>query len=223
MLAVSGLLPGFAEVERLALPEAQLTWWPAWLDAGAARELFAVLQEETPWEQSEIRIAGRLLRIPRLNAWYGDPGAGYGYSGTRLARQSWTPALAAVRDAVEQATGHCFNSALLNLYRSGADSVDWHSDDEPELGPQPVIATLSLGAARRFELRHRTRAASRQRLQLGDGALLLMAGDMQRHWRHRVPKEPGIAAPRISITFRRAAPARSWRSPDRVVESTPGC
>ena len=220
---MSGLLLGFAEVERLVLPDAELTWWPAWQGAEAARELFAVLQRETPWEQSEIRIAGRLLRIPRLNAWYGDPGAGYGYSGTRLAHQPWTPALAAVRDAIQQRTGHSFNSALLNLYRSGADSVDWHSDDEPELGPRPVIAALSLGAARRFELRHRARPALRHRLQLGDGALLLMAGDMQRHWRHRVPKESGIAAPRISITFRRAAPARSWHTPYRVVESAPGC
>jgi len=216
---MSGALPGFAAVERLLLPDAELTWWPAWLAADAARELFAALARQTPWEQSEIRIAGRRLRIPRLNAWYGDPGAGYGYSGARLARHAWTPALAAVREAVERATGHRFNSALLNLYRSGADSVDWHSDDEAELGPEPVIAALSLGATRRFELRHRAKAALRHRLALGDGALLLMAGAMQRHWRHRVPKEPGVAAPRISITLRLARPARQWR----VAAPAPGC
>lgn len=220
---MSDALPGFAAMERLALPDAELTWWPAWLDADAASELFALLQHETPWEQSEIRIAGRRIPIPRLNAWYGDPGAGYSYSGTQLTRRSWTPALTGLRSAVECATGRTFNSALLNYYRGGADSVDWHSDDEPELGPEPVIAALSLGATRRFELRHRIDAALRHRLDLGDGALLLMAGGMQRHWRHRVPKEPGIAAPRISITFRLARPVREWRAAARVAEPTPGC
>lgn len=220
---MSDLLPVFAPVERLTLPDAELTWWPAWLAADAARELFTALQRETPWEQSEIRIAGRRLRIPRLNAWYGDPGAGYGYSGARLTRHAWTPTLAAVRAAVENATGHAFNSALLNLYRSGADSVDWHSDDEAELGPAPVIAALSLGATRRFELRHRVDASSRHHLELGDGALLLMAGGMQRHWRHRVPKESGVAAPRISVTFRCARPVRQWRADARVAEPSPGC
>ena len=220
---MSGTLPGFAAVERLKLSDAELSWWPAWLATDAARDLFAVLARETPWEQSEIRIAGRRMRIPRLNAWYGDTGAGYGYSGIRLARHPWTPALAAVREAVQDTSGQAFNSALLNYYRSGADSVDWHSDDEAELGPEPVIAALSLGATRRLELRHRADASLRHRLELDDGALLLMAGGMQRHWRHRVPKEPQVAAPRISITFRLARPVRQWRADARVPEPAPGC
>jgi alkylated DNA repair dioxygenase AlkB len=218
---VSGLLESPA-VERLALPDAELRWWPRWLEDGEADALCAALWSATPWEQSEITIAGRRLRIPRHNAWYGDPGAAYGYSGTRLARNPWTPRLAALRDRVQRATGARFNSALLNCYRSGADSVDWHSDDEPELGPAPVIAVLSLGAPRRFELRHRTRPGLRRRLDLGGGSLLLMAGPMQAHWQHRIPKQPEVAGVRISLTFRLAGERRAWAR-DPVADPGTGC
>lgn len=216
-MAVSGLLD-LAAAERLALPDAELRWWPQWLAAAEADALFAGLLAETPWEQSEIAIAGRRLRIPRLNAWYGDPGADYGYSGTRLARNPWTARLAALRARVERDTGASFNSALLNCYRSGADSVDWHSDDEPELGPAPVIAVVSVGVARNFELRHRTRPALRRCLTLGGGSLLLMAGPMQRCWRHRIPKQPGLAGVRISVTWRRAGEPRG-----PLADSGAGC
>lgn len=219
---MSGLLPGFAAVERLALPDAELTWWPAWLAADAACELFAALQRRHPGSRAKSASPGAGCAFPaqclvwrsrrRLRLFRRAPGApcldaeaGGGAGGGRARHR------------------HAFNSALLNLYRSGADSVDWHSDDEAELGPAPVIAALSLGATRRFELRHRFDAALHHRLDLGDGALLLMAGDMQRQWRHRIPKEPGVAAPRISITFRRARPVRQWRADARVAEPTPGC
>lgn len=200
----------FDAVQQLPLPDAELTHWPRFLSASAARELFQELERSAPWEQTQIRIAGRHLPIPRLNVWYGDPGANYGYSGARLTSHPWTPALAALRGRVEAITGHRFNSALLNCYRSGQDSVDWHSDDEAVLGPEPVIATLSLGVARRFELRHRSQPGLRRQLVLADGSLLLMAGPMQRHWRHRVPKEPGVEGPRISITLRLAQSVREW-------------
>lgn len=197
-------------IARLSLPDAELALWPDFLSAAAARDLLDELAATAPWEQSLIRIAGRELPIPRLNVWYGDPGTNYGYSGARLASHPWTPALAGLRRRVESITGCAFNSALVNCYRSGRDSVDWHSDDEAVLGPAPVIATLSLGAARRFELRHRTRRGLRRHLVLEAGSLLLMAGATQRHWRHRVPREPAVADMRISITLRRVRSVRDW-------------
>jgi len=198
------------DIARLSLPDAELAFWPDFLSPAEARALLRELETTAPWEQSLIRIAGRELPIPRLNVWYGDPGANYGYSGARLESHPWTPALAVLRRRVETITGREFNSALLNCYRSGQDSVDWHSDDEAVLGPAPTIATLSLGAARRFELRHRTQRGLRRHLVLENGALLLMAGAMQRHWRHRIPKEPAVADLRISITFRRVRSIRDW-------------
>jgi alkylated DNA repair dioxygenase AlkB len=198
------------DIVRLSLPDAALALWPDFLPAAESRELLRELAATAPWEQSLIRIAGRELPIPRLNVWYGDPGTNYGYSGARLESHPWTPALAALRRRVETITGREFNSALLNCYRSGLDSVDWHSDDEAVLGPEPAIATLSLGAARRFELRHRTQPGLRRHLVLENGSLLLMAGALQRHWRHRIPKQPAVADRRISITFRLVRSIRDW-------------
>jgi alkylated DNA repair dioxygenase AlkB len=210
-------------VARLPLPDAELAHWPGFLPASAAQDLFRELEITAPWEQTQIRIAGRPLAIPRLNVWYGDPGTNYGYSGARLASHPWTPALAALRSQVETITGHRFNSALLNCYRSGRDSVDWHSDDEAVLGPEPVIATLSLGVARRFEMRHRSQAGLRRQLVLESGSLLLMAGSMQRHWRHRVPKEPAVEGARISITLRLVRSVREWTAIRSMVRDPGGC
>ncbi|MFA5493362.1 MAG: alpha-ketoglutarate-dependent dioxygenase AlkB [Porticoccaceae bacterium] len=196
----------FATDETIALSGGELRYWPAFLDSGQSAGLYAALRQGTPWVQSRIRIAGKSVAIPRLNAWYGDSGVEYGYSGVLLATQPWSPALAALKRRVEAVTGLGFNSALVNLYRNGADSVDWHSDDEPELGPAPQVASLSLGAVRRFELKHRTIPGERCRLDLPDGSLLLMAGELQRHWRHRVPKQPGVTEERINITFRAVRP-----------------
>lgn len=213
----------FDAVQRLLLPDAELTHWPDFLPTSAAQDLFRELERSAPWEQSLIRIAGRHLPIPRLNVWYGDPGANYGYSGARLTSHPWTPALGAVRSQIEAATQQCFNSALLNCYRSGQDSVDWHSDDEAVLGPQPVIATLSLGVARRFEMRHRSQSGLRRHLVLESGSLLLMAGPMQRHWRHRVPKEPTVEGARISITMRLVRGIREWTATQHMVRSEGEC
>lgn len=188
--------------ETIALRDGELRYWPVFLDSGQSAALRLVLRRDTPWVQSRIRIAGKSIPIPRLNAWYGDRGVEYGYSGVRLATEPWTAELAALKRRIEAATGLGFNSALVNFYRNGADSVDWHSDDERELGAAPQVASLSLGAVRRFELKHRTIPSERCHLDLPDGSLLLMAGDLQHHWRHRVPKQPGVTGERINITFR---------------------
>lgn len=180
-----------------------------WLAPDAAEALFSRLRASTAWEQSTIRIAGKPVRIPRLNAWYGDEGRGYTYSGTRFEARPWTDDLADVKAAVQETVDeHCpglgfrINSALLNLYRDGNDSVGWHSDNERELGPEPQIASLSLGAARRFVLKDRRDRSSTFELTLGSGTLLLMLGATQRHWLHAVPKTRRSVGERVNVTFR---------------------
>ena len=187
----------------IELPGGALRYWPRLIAAPSAEQWLAVLMEQVAWEQSDIVIAGRRLKIPRLNAWYGDAGADYQYSGRQFKAISWLPVLLEIRKVVEAAVGHNFNSALLNLYRDGRDSVDWHSDDEPELGENPLIASLSLGAVRPFQLRHKTRKElSMRTLELEQGSLLLMSGALQHHWRHRLPKLATVVGPRVNVTFR---------------------
>lgn len=197
------LFTAAAAAETLALADASLEFRPAYWTVERADRLLQRLQQETPWRQDRIRLHGRSLPVPRLQAWYGDPGARYGYSGILLNPLPFTPLLQQLRQELEQHTGHRFNAVLLNCYRDGSDSVSWHSDDEKELGTDPVIASLSLGATRRFELRHRQRRElGKYVLDLNHGSLLLMGAGLQRHWQHQIPKQPGIAAVRLNLTFR---------------------
>jgi len=195
--------------QRIALPDADVTLWPHWLDTAEADALFGELRQAIAWETHRIRLFGRELDSPRLSCWIGDPGAGYTYSRTRFEPRPWPTALAALRGRLEQACAARFNSVLANLYRNGDDAMGGHSDDEPELGARPVIASLSLGAERRF--RFRRRRARGEPAQPGDtfglvlphGSLLRMAGDTQRLYRHDLPRVRGLAAARINLTFRR--------------------
>ncbi|MCE3004904.1 MAG: alpha-ketoglutarate-dependent dioxygenase AlkB [Xanthomonadaceae bacterium] len=188
--------------ERLPLRGGALRWAPAFLDPGAADALLAEIDAEVPWERHHVRIFGREIPAPRLSCWIGDPGAAYTYSRVRFEPRPWTPALARVRQRIEQALDARFNSVLANRYASGADSMGWHADDEPELGPRPVIASLSLGATRRFVLRPRSGGAKVE-LPLTHGSLLVMAGDTQANWQHALPRMAGAAGLRINLTFRR--------------------
>lgn len=181
-----------------------VTYEPAFLSASEAAVLLRELLAEVRWRQDHLRIHGRQIPFPRLTAWYGDPGAVYSYSGIENRPVAWTPALARLRDRLRAALGTGFNSALLNLYRTGSDSMGWHADDEPELGARPLIASVSLGAARRFELRSRASGETR-RVVLEHGSLLVMSGETQHRWRHQVPKEPTVRAPRVNLTFRTVA------------------
>jgi alkylated DNA repair dioxygenase AlkB len=162
-------------------------------------EVFARLLRETAWRHDSVVVYGKRHLQPRLTAWYGE--AAYTYSGLRLEPLPMTPLLAQLRSAVETATGHRYNSVLLNYYRDGADSMGMHSDDEPELGPQPVIASLSYGATRSFTLRHK-RSKRSLKLDLGDGNLLLMAGSLQQNWLHGINKTAKPTVGRINLTFR---------------------
>jgi alkylated DNA repair dioxygenase AlkB len=187
--------------ERLELPDGEgVLYRQAFAPVDSAR-WFAVLQRETPWRQHVITLYGRAITSPRLSAWYGDSDAVYSYSGLRLEPAPWTPTLRMVRERVEQLAAACFNSVLLNLYRDGQDSMGWHSDDEPELGRNPVIASVSLGAARRFLMQHKKRRL-RVDLRLEDGDVLVLGGATQHYWRHHVPKTRQPVGSRINLTFR---------------------
>lgn len=162
-------------------------------------ELMACLVEQTAWRAETVVVYGKRHLQPRLTAWHGD--AAYTYSGLTLAPMPFSPLLQTIRSAVESVTGHRYNSVLLNYYRDGRDSMGMHSDDEPELGAAPAIASLSLGATRTFILRHK-QTGQTVKLDLADGSLLLMAGALQRHWLHGINKTARPVGPRLNLTFR---------------------
>ncbi|KAA9331358.1 alpha-ketoglutarate-dependent dioxygenase AlkB [Hymenobacter busanensis] len=189
----------------LPLPAAEVLLNPDFLAPADAAHYLTDLNAAIAWRQEPIRLFGKEVLQPRLTAWHGDEGAAYQYSGLRLSPAPWTPALQALRQRVEQAAGTSFNSVLLNLYRSGQDSMGWHADDEPELGPEPVIASVSIGSARRFRLRPRPGVGPAHpplTLELPGGSLLIMRGLTQRNWQHAVPKTAQAVGPRLNLTFR---------------------
>jgi alkylated DNA repair dioxygenase AlkB len=170
---------------------------PAFLPPTEANELQARLHVDVLWEQSGR--PGRLF--PRLTAWYADAGLTYSYSGVTHHPIPWTPELESLKSRAEAAAGTSWNSLLLNLYRDGNDSIGFHADDEPELGTNPVIGSISLGAERRFILKH-TASGEKREFLLAHGSLLVMGGTSQHHWRHGLPKTRRSVGPRINLTFR---------------------
>jgi alkylated DNA repair dioxygenase AlkB len=203
----SNLLASRARLERIRMPDADVFYLDRLALAGSATEILRRLIAEIAWRSEEVSMWGRKLPQPRLTAWYGDPGGLYAYSGLRLDPLSWTPLLLGIKTSVEEAAGSAFNSVLLNYYRDHRDSIGFHSDDEPELGDRPVIASLSLGEERTFILKHKTsRRVGPVRLRLPSGSLLLMGGDTQRCWRHGIRKETRPCGPRLNLTFRRIMP-----------------
>ena len=212
MPVTSELFDAPGKLEALAVPDADLRFMHALYPPEECVALFAALMEQTPWRQERIALWGKVHDQPRLTSWHGDPGTDYTYSGVTLATCPWTPVLSRLRQDVQAATGQCYNSVLLNLYRDQHDGVGWHSDNERELGPAPVIASLSLGETRSFRLRHRRRMHAPVNVNLTDGSLLLMAGDTQRNWQHAVLKEAREKGPRINLTFRRIGASHHGRS-----------
>jgi alkylated DNA repair dioxygenase AlkB len=186
----------------LSLPNADIILYPSVFDKPESDRLLAELTQTIQWRQDWITIYGRSLPQPRLTAWYGDPGKSYTYSGITMNPAPWTPTLLTLKAKVDALAGVTFNSVLLNLYRDGTDSMGWHSDDEPELGTNPVIGSLSLGETRRFMLRHRFEKGLKHQLELTSGSFLLMRGTTQRYWQHQVPKTRRSVLPRINLTFR---------------------
>jgi alkylated DNA repair dioxygenase AlkB len=186
----------------LPLADAEIRLDRHWLDPGDADALLAALREQVAWEVHRIRLFGREVDSPRLSCWIGDPGTGYRYSGVRFEPRPWPAALKPVRARLCAELGLDFNSVLANLYRDGHDAMGWHSDAEPELGPAPVIASVSLGAPRRFALKSRAQPQQRLTLELPHGSLLVMSGQTQRNYRHALPRTARPIGARINLTFR---------------------
>lgn len=201
-----GLVPGFNmplfDDMPLQLDDGDLQYLPHWLPAQTADQWLGGLLAETPWEQPQVHLHGRNYPVPRLVAWYGDPQASYSYSGLQHQPLAWTPLLAGIRQQVEAQVAAPLNAVLLNLYRDGQDSMGWHSDDEAELGRNPLIASLSLGGTRRFDLRRKGQGRIAHSLDLEHGSLLVMRGTTQHYWQHQVAKTRRHCEPRINLTFR---------------------
>ena len=189
--------------QHIELAGADLKFDRAWLSPAQAAALFAALRDGIAWETHRINLFGREVDSPRLSCWIGDPDAAYTYSRTRFEPHPWPEALMPIRARLRGEDGVDFNSVLANLYRDGRDAMGWHSDSEPELGAQPVIASLSLGATRRFVLKDRRDPARKLVLELPSGSLLLMRGETQRHYRHALPRTVRPVGVRINLTFRR--------------------
>lgn len=195
-----------AEAVPIDSPDPQLLRrLPSPYSSAQCRKLLATLLNEIDWQHDYLAY-GRRFDVPRVQAWYADPGVHYRYANNLLRHRDWIAPLLAIRRDVEAATGHNFNSVLATWYRNGHDHVTFHADDETELGEAPVIASLSLGATRAFQYTPKQGDGIRQ-LPLHDGDLLLMQPDFQRDWLHAVPVEPDVAGDRINLTFRQVCPA----------------
>lgn len=183
------------------LEGADVRLWDGFLSPAESESLFEDLRQNTDWEQEHLVMYGKAVLAPRLTAWHGDRRCVYRYSGVEHVPLQWTSTLDSIRQRVVERVGEKFNSVLLNYYRDGRDSVSWHSDDEPHLGP--VIASLSLGAARTFQLKHKDRTdLPRVDIELSPGSLLVMGGGCQTNWRHQLPKRRRATGSRINLTFR---------------------
>ncbi len=186
-----------------ALPGAELRFAPDWLATAEANALLVSLREGIHWETHRIRLFGREVDSPRLSCWIGGEDAAYTYSGARFQPHPWPAALLSVRQRLTDELDCVFNSVLANRYRDGRDYMGWHSDNESALGPQPLIASLSLGATRRFVLKHRHESSRKLELELPHGSLLVMGGDTQRNYKHALPRTAKPVGERINLTFRR--------------------
>lgn len=189
-----------------------LDFEPGWLSADEAARCLAAVRTEVTWVEREIVLYGKRIMQPRLVGWAGD--VPYRYSGQTLEPRPFTATVRALTERVNEFADARFNHVLLNRYRDGRDNMGMHADDEPELGPDPVVATLSLGATRRLTLvPRRPRDGERRAVELPSGSLLVMRGACQRRFRHGIPREPRVTDERVSLTFRLITPARPDPTP----------
>lgn len=188
---------------RPNLPDIDIIYYRNFLSSDIAENYFQVLFENLDWQQHEIRIFGKILPQPRLTALYAESEVPYSYSGLTLIPKEFTPELQELRKELEKYTPIHFTHCLANLYRNGNDSMGLHSDDEKELGNNPVIASISLGATRKFKLKHKVMKDQKFEIDLESGSLLLMQGSTQHFWKHELPKSKKDTGARINLTFRR--------------------
>jgi alkylated DNA repair dioxygenase AlkB len=177
-------------------------YFPKFFEAAMESEIVKELEQNVAWKQEQIRMFGKMIDMPRLTAWYGDEGKIYQYSGLMNTPLPWSEKMLQLKNAIEQRTGTKYNSALFNYYRQGSDSMGWHSDNEPELGRNPTIASVSFGASRVFQFKHRAQKTPNISITLEHNSLLLMSAETQHHWLHQIPKTKKAIESRINITFR---------------------
>ena len=185
----------------LPMVDADIRYYPQLISAEEAHSFYTDLRDSLVWRQDHIKMYGKQVKIPRLQAWYGSPEAIYTYSGLTMAPNPWTDTLLQLKQLLEEKTTNRYNSVLANWYRDNNDSMGWHADDEPELGSQPVIASLSLGQTRDFDFRHKI-SGEKHRIALQSGSLLVMAGETQKYWQHGISKRARSLGGRINLTFR---------------------
>ncbi|QYS88629.1 MULTISPECIES: alpha-ketoglutarate-dependent dioxygenase AlkB [Flavobacterium] len=190
------------EIIKFKLPDAELIYYPAFFSLEKANILFQKLQSEIPWQQDKINVYGKEHFQPRLTALFGNEGKPYGYSNIIMHPHQWTPLLTHIKNEIEQVCNTHFTTVLLNNYRNGQDSMGWHADNEKELGRNPLIASVSFGAERNFQLKHNTIERAKQNINLQHGSLLIMQGAIQHFWKHQIPKTQRDIGPRINLTFR---------------------
>jgi len=186
---------GGKEVGEILIPGAEIELYPHALGRGFADEAFDGLRSEIEWQQDHIVMVGKRIPLPRLTAWFSDPGRDYTYSGIAMPATPWIPLMSRIRAIAEDLSGEHFNSVLCNLHRSGDDGLAWHSDDEPELGPQPTLASVNLGATRRFLVRRRDDHSIKTEIPLGHGDVLVMKELTQALCEHSVPKTKKARGP----------------------------
>jgi alkylated DNA repair dioxygenase AlkB len=192
--------------EKHNLGEGELWYMPNFMPSDKTDLYFNNLNETIQWRQEEIQMYGKIHPVPRKSAWYGDHGASYKYSGIKYTPQPWTKELTDIKRVIMfLMPENQFNSVLLNCYKDGHDKVGWHADDEPELGLDPIIASVSLGAIRRFDLKHKNDKSKKFQIELGSGSLLIMKGGLQRFWSHQIPVQKKVKDARINLTFRNIA------------------
>lgn len=184
------------------LPNAEFYFQSDFLSHEESDLLYNEFVASIPWQQQQIKIFGKEMTCPRLEAFFATNGKTYGYSGNKLITNEFTPELKAIKARVEKIANTQFNAVLLNYYRDGNDSNGWHADNEKELGKNPIIASLSLGNTRRFDLKHTTLGIKHQ-FHLSAGSLLIMSGETQHYWKHQIAKSKKVSAGRINLTFRK--------------------
>jgi alkylated DNA repair dioxygenase AlkB len=184
------------------LPDAEIEYFPNFFDAQSANELLEKLKNEIPWKQDNITVYGKIHPQPRLTALFGNEGKMYSYSNIVMHPHKWNPLLMYIKNKIEEVEEENFTTVLLNLYRDGKDSNGWHADNEKELGRNPIIASVSLGAERVFHLQHNTIKEAKKKIVLEHGSLLIMKGCTQHFWKHQIPKTEKPIGQRINLTFR---------------------
>lgn len=186
----------------LELPDAEIIYYPDFYDRPKADLIYTELERDILWQQDDIRIFGKTHPQPRLTALYGNEGLSYSYSNIKMEPHPWNLLLQKIKLEVEKVAATTFSTVLLNYYRNGKDSNGWHADNEKELGLNPIIASVSLGAERVFQLKHNSDTEQKKSIVLQHGSLLLMKGTTQHFWKHQIPKTAKPIGPRINLTFR---------------------